>query len=265
MTVQNDEAMDLLRRGFHSVAFQPICELESARVFGYEALMRGPDGTALADPARVFRGVAEEPALLHEVDAACLVAAIRLGRFFTERHALFVNIHGETLMRRQKTAEEIADVVLMLNVPFGSLVLEISETTGHAHVRAIRRSLAALRAAGVRIALDDIGARYAWLHHVLRLEPDFLKIDRQFVRGVSTSQRHRDVIRGIVALGADIGARVIVEGIETADERQALIDTGVKLGQGYLLGRPSPVQQWLPRESSSQARTQVPALLERQS
>lgn len=235
---------DLLQRGFHSVVLQPIRSLEDNSAFGYEALMRGPVGTPLAEPSRIFREGTLPTPLMHELDIACFYSAVRMGRLIAPEQRLFVNMHGETLLRSVSGVDELMKLLDAVAVDPARLVIEISEMTDRSHVRAIGRSLRRLRGAGASIALDDIGARYAWLHHMLWLEPDFLKIDRSFVRGTERSDRRRDLIGGVVRFARGSGAEVIAEGIETDAERDAVRDAGVRLGQGYLLGIPQPAQVW---------------------
>ena len=253
---------DLIRRGFHSVVFQPIRRLKDDSVFGFEALMRGPAGTPLAEPGRIFREGALDRSLLFQLDIACFYSAVRLGRLLDSDQALFINIHGETLLRCANSAAEMLRLLEILGIAPSRLVIEISETTDRSHVRAIRRSLRLLRKLGARIALDDIGARYAWLHHMLWLEPDFLKLDRSFVRGAGREQRRRDLIEGVVAFARGSGAEVVAEGIESIEERDTLSEAGIQLGQGYFLGRPLPAQEWFPPTFESGDPTRVAALVE---
>jgi len=236
---------DLLQRGFHSVVFQPIRRLSNGSLFGFEALMRGPVGTPLAEPSQIFREGALARPLLHQLDIACFYSAVRLGRLVASQHRLFINMHGETLLRSVSATDELFSLLDTLRIPPSQLVIEISEMTDRSHVRAIGRSLRRVRANGASIALDDIGSRYAWLHHMLWLEPDFLKLDRSFVRGVARSQRRRDLIAGMIDFARRSGADVIAEGIEHDEELETLRGCGLSLGQGYLLGIPLPAQECL--------------------
>jgi len=253
---------DLLRRGFHSVVFQPIRLLADNSIFGFEALMRGPAGTPLAEPARIFNNAAIDQRLLHQLDIACFYSAIRLGRLINAPQTLFINMHGETLLRYANGADEVRHLLDSLHIAPSRIVIELSEMTDRAHVRAIGRSLKPLRNDGARLALDDIGARYAWLHHMLWLEPDFLKLDRGFVRGATRSQRRRDLIHGMVGFARGSGAEMIAEGIETPGEYDTLRDAGITLGQGYYLGLPLAVQEWVPVNGATFDSTRVAGLIE---
>lgn len=253
---------DLLRRGFHSVVFQPIRRLADDSILGFEALMRGPAGTPLAEPSRIFRKGALSHFVLHRLDIACFLSAVRLGRLIGGEQLLFVNIHGETLLRHTDGADEVMRLLDLLGIEPRRLVVEISEMTDRVHARSISRSFSSLRKQGIRVALDDIGSRYAWLHHMLWLEPHFLKLDRGFVRGATRSARRRELISGVVGFARGTRAEVIAEGIEDESERRVLVASGVALGQGYLLGAPRPVQEWIPSGAPGTRPTTVAGLIE---
>lgn len=261
MNVQLAAIADLVNRGFHSPVFQPIRRLASRQIVGFEALMRGPEGTELADPANVFRGAADDPVLLHRLDLACLLSAVRLGRVLPEDVVLFVNMRGETLMDLSGNREEVEALLDQLQIDVRRIVVEISELTDSSYVRAMGRSLRPLRNAGMRVALDDVGARFAWLKHMLWLEPDILKIDRYFISGIDRSPRKRRLMTAFVRFCADTGAEIIAEGIETAAEHDAVVEAGVALGQGYLLGRPEAIQTWMPAGGATAQRTRVSGLV----
>jgi EAL domain-containing protein (putative c-di-GMP-specific phosphodiesterase class I) len=94
----------------------------------------------------------------------------------------------------------------------------------------------------VRLSVDDAGSGFASLRHILRLEPDFIKLDRSWVHGVDTDPARQAMIAGLRHFADQTGAQLIAEGIERDEERAALITLDVDLGQGYLLGRPAPVE-----------------------
>jgi EAL domain-containing protein (putative c-di-GMP-specific phosphodiesterase class I) len=261
MNVQPAAIADLLDRGFHSPAFQPICRLVTQQIVGFEALMRGPQGTELAEPAIVFQSAAADHDLLLRLDIACLLSAVSLGRVLPDDVLLFVNVRGETLIDLAGGRREVESLLDQLQIDVRRIVLEISELTDDSYVRSITRSLKPLRSAGMRVALDDVGARYAWLKHMLWIEPDILKVDRYFVHRIDCSPRKRNLIASFVRFCADTGAEMIAEGIETTAEHAALVEAGVPLGQGYLLGRPQAIQAWMPPGDETATRARVSALV----
>ena len=164
------------------MAFQPIVETRTSRNIGYEALLRGPKGTPLARPGLLF-GKPETLSgeVLRQLDLACVESALRSGRPLPKDTKLFINVHGGTTYM---DGQELFSLMDTLEVDPTRVVLEVSETIDAAHVKAIGKFLVPFRKRGVQVALDDVGVRYAWLHHLLYLEPEYFKIDRAFVKNV---------------------------------------------------------------------------------
>lgn len=240
------EVEDLLSRGFYSIAFQPVKAVDTGETFGYEGLLRGPENTPLSTPQRLFHEPDFiEKGVLHRLDQACLERAIRSGRSLARQGCLFLNVHGETLLALARGRHEIFALCWALQIPPGNLVLEISETTDRVHVRTIAKSLRAFKDLGIRVALDDVGARYAWLHHMLWLEADFIKLERRFLRGLHQDARKQDLVHAMTQFAIRMGARLIAEGVECEAQWTTLQALGVHFAQGYWIGRPEPAEHWL--------------------
>jgi EAL domain-containing protein (putative c-di-GMP-specific phosphodiesterase class I) len=213
------------------LAFQPIVNVRTHRVFGYEALLRS-----------------SEPTLQHAgllLDAALQLGRIeQLGRSVRELAAetiptappdvlVFVNLH----------ATELSDPLLVdPNSPLSRhaerVVLEITERAPLGSVRDARRRVAALRELGYRIAVDDLGAGYSGLGTFAQLEPEFVKFDMDLVRDVHVTPTKQKVIRSLAALAREMGMLVVAEGVERREERDVLIELGCELLQGFLFARP---------------------------
>jgi EAL domain-containing protein (putative c-di-GMP-specific phosphodiesterase class I)/CheY-like chemotaxis protein len=214
-------------------AFQPIVTMPSRTLFGYEALLRSSE-PSLARP----------PDLL---DAAARLGRLHeLGRVMRGRVAeafggappglIFVNLHPLELNDSQLFAAESP-----LSTIASRVVLEITERASLDEVDALGSKLSKLRSLGYRIALDDLGAGYAGLSSVSRLEPDFVKLDMSLIRDIDRSARKRALVRGIGRIcSRDLGMQVICEGVERAEESETLIEDGFDLMQGYLFGKPAP-------------------------
>jgi EAL domain-containing protein (putative c-di-GMP-specific phosphodiesterase class I) len=141
-----------------------------------------------------------------------------------------------------------ASRLLDSGLPLDRLVIEITEHVAISDYNLQNEALKSLRDRGVRLAVDDTGAGYASLSHVLQLRPDIIKIDRSLIAGVATDPARRSLVTALVLLALDIGATVTGEGIEELAELDMLATLGVDHAQGYLLGRPTidPAawQQW---------------------
>ena len=222
-------------------AYQPIVAARTGALFGVEALLR-TDEPSLRSPVAVI-----------EV-AGRLLRLRELGRR-TRRHAaegigperrgmfLFVNLHPDDLFDDDLVAADTPLARIASRV-----VLEITERAALPSTQALSDRLAALRALGFRFAIDDIGAGYSGLNSFAEVAPEVVKIDMALVRGVDQSTIRQRTIRSICNLCHDCGSLVIGEGVETAEERAALLDLGCDLLQGYLIARPD---RDLPRWRSS--------------
>jgi len=242
-----DEVASLLARGFLSMAFQPIVELSSGRRLGFEALLRGPRGTALSMPETLFgRGHALEDGVLRQLDLACVDSALRSGRALPRGSQLFINIQAGTMSLDGDALFSLMDA---LEVDPAGVILEISESLDGEHARAIAKSLVPFRRRGIRLALDDVGARYPWLHHLLHLAPEWIKVDRSFVKNVHRNPRMAGILLGLQDLSRRLGARVIAEGVETPEDERTIAELGIPFAQGFRFGRPAPAESWLDGEA----------------
>ena len=214
-------------QAFHPV-FQPIVDLKTGTVLGYEALTRFDDGVP---PDRVFAmaagcesGIALEVATIK----AALLAAERL----PVRSRLHLNVSPALVLGTETLGRA-------LRGSHHELVLEITE---HEQVADYAKLCDAVRDLDVpvRIAVDDAGAGFASLRHILELEPEVVKLDRAIVAGIDLDPARQALVAGMVHFANGIGALLVGEGIETAEERDTLIRLGAGAGQGFLLGRPAP-------------------------
>jgi EAL domain-containing protein (putative c-di-GMP-specific phosphodiesterase class I)/cellulose synthase/poly-beta-1,6-N-acetylglucosamine synthase-like glycosyltransferase len=203
--------------------FQPIFDLESGDVVGYEALTRFADGSSpqggLAEAAAHGMGI--------DLDAALVRAALASATALPEGTWLAVNVSAE-LLRRPRVLEP-----LLAEAGSRPLVLDVSD--------ADRLDVAGLPD-GVRIAIDDAGAGYDTLARLESVKPQFVKLGRAALAGVESEGARRAAIRSLVDFARDNDCTIIAEGIETAGQRDALVDCGVPLGQGFYLGRPAPAE-----------------------
>jgi EAL domain-containing protein (putative c-di-GMP-specific phosphodiesterase class I) len=207
--------------------FQPIVDLTTGRAVAYEALARFGAGTR---PDVAF-ALAREHGAGPELEAAALRAAFR-------RH----DAHRDVLLSVNVSASALdhPDVRGALPQDLSGVIVEITENELVTAESKLLAPLAALRARGARIAVDDAGAGYASLRQTVALAPDLIKLDRALVAGVHRDPAKAALIRALVALGRDLDARVCAEGIEELEELLALADLDVALGQGFHLARPAP-------------------------
>ncbi len=222
------------------MAYQPIVRMSERVAYGYEALMRSDEKT-LPHPGAVL-DAAERLGRVADVGRRVRALAPTPMGSCDSRSLLFVNLHASDL-----TDDALADPDTPLAAMASRVVLEITERASLDEVLDVRSRIAALRALGFRIAIDDLGAGYAGLTSFASLEPEFVKIDMSLVRGVDASTTKQKLVRSVVSLCGDLGMQVIAEGVETVAERDALLSLGCDLLQGYLLarpGKPFPALTW---------------------
>ena len=226
---RHGQVSSLLESGLFSVALQPIVSLHDDRRIGVEALARFP--AEHGSPASVF-ATAEDVGLTLELEILAASKALRLAPVLDEHEFLSINMSPRSIVH-PGWLDAVPDL------DHSRLVLEMTEHQAIDGYDELKSCLRELRGRGVRLAIDDVGAGYASLHHVLQLHPDIVKIDRNLVAGAHRNPAQRSVIRGFVALAADIGATVVGEGVEEAADLAVLRELGVNAAQGYLLGRPT--------------------------
>ena len=205
--------------------FQPIVELHAGAVVGYEALSRFSDDRR---PDVVF-ALATRAGLGIELEAATLSAAISATAVLPSEAYLSVNVSPAFI-----GSGELEPLLVGLERP---VVLEITEHVVIDDYVALRRHLRVL-GRRVRLAVDDAGAGYASLRHILELKPDFVKLDVGLVRRIDADPARQALIAGIGYFAARRKVRIIAEGIETATELETLRGLGISHGQGHLLGHP---------------------------
>ena len=222
-----------------------VAVLDDGRIVGYEALLRWRHpqrGLLMPDS---FLSVAEESGLSEQIDwlvfeRVCQVApALTAGGCFVGINLSGRHFHSADLGGR------LLDLFEAHGVLPGNIRVEVTEHVLLDNPALVKRTLQKLRGAGVTIALDDFGTGYSSLSYLHQFPLQALKIDRSFVSELTTSTGSGAVVRAILALAGSLGMQVIAEGIETDEQRSALLKLGCELGQGFLLGQPQPVNRWI--------------------
>ncbi|MDQ5873058.1 MAG: EAL domain-containing protein, partial [Acidobacteriota bacterium] len=215
-------------------AFQPLRHLSDDVVIGWEALIRGPHGTPFEAPNVLFE-VARENGMEVELETLCLETIFgSLPRAVTSRR-LFVNASSRLLCHPVFLDERN---LAGINRSHKDVVIEISEKE-MVDYSSFGGILATVRGAGLKIAIDDAGSGYSGLEAILQLKPDYIKVADSLVRHLEDDPIKREIITSLASIGRRIDATVVAEGIERAEEKDALLSLGIEYGQGYLLGRPS--------------------------
>lgn len=217
-----------------SAAFQPIFDVETGTIVGAEALariarlpVRGADSW-FAEAAAVGLG--------SELELAAVAAALEAMTEVPPHAFVAINVSPQTVA-------EPAFEELMGSAPGERIVIEITEQAAVEDYAALNAVLNRLRGAGVRIAVDDVGAGIASLHHVVMLAPEFLKIDRSLTEGVESDPARHAVVAALTSCASHLGATVVAEGVAATDQLKELIRLGVDLVQGFLLAEPGSLAE----------------------
>ncbi len=220
-----------------TMAFQPIVDIQTGRVFAYEALVRGADGQSAGD---VLASVDAD--MIYKFDQACRVTAIELaGRLFapdgTEK--LSINFMPGAVYEPDACIRASLTAARRSGFDPRRLMFEFTEDERMRDVAHVRHIVEAYQARGFTTAIDDFGAGYAGLGLLADLRPDMLKLDMALIRDIDTSVARQVIVANVVRIADELGVGCIAEGIETAAELQTLKSVGIRLCQGYLLAKPA--------------------------
>jgi len=218
---------DILARLAFSIVFQPIVELPGRRVVGYEALTRFHDGVR---PDVRFRE-AEGAGLGEDYEAATMELALAAAAALPPEMMLTVNASPDFVLRGGRLGQLLAK-------PVWPVVLELTEHSRIDDYDALRSALHALNS-GIRVAVDDAGAGFSSLRHILELKPAFAKLDMAIVQGIEHDTVRQALVAGLAYFARHSDCSLIAEGVETAAEAATLERLGIGLAQGYLFGLPA--------------------------
>jgi len=218
------------------MAFQPIVDVQQGRVWGYEALVRGPDGESAYS---VLSQLTDDQ--LYRFDQAARVLAIETaGRLFDDPAArLSINFMPNAVYEPRACIQKSLAAAKRASFPAQNLMFEFTENermAEPAHVESIIRTYKEL---GFWTAFDDFGAGYAGLSLLARLQPNLIKIDMELVRNIDASQPKQVIIAGIAAIARQLGIELLAEGVETEAELIVLRAAGISLLQGYYFAKPA--------------------------
>lgn len=224
--------------------FQPIFDLEQNAPLGYEALLRAFDqkGGAIAPPA-AFRH-AEVAERLVKFDRLCrTLHTLNYLNMGTRNSLLFLNVHPELLVAVNSHGKVFEHVLHQHDVPTNEVVIEIHESAV-SEEKLLAAAIANYRERGYKIAIDDFGKEHSNLERLWTLSPEYVKLDGGIIQQAEVNPGLQRILPKLVEIIRDLGAEVIVEGVETNEQLELARYAGVHLIQGYLLGRPAAAETW---------------------
>lgn len=215
------------------IVYQPIVELRGRKVVGYEALSRfGGDPQS---PPDVWFAAARTAGLGTNFEVGAVSRALDVpAEMISDRH-LSVNVSPDTLCA-PRLLETLAPRANEMRV-----IVELTEHEGIDDYERLAAAVTQLRGIGVSLAVDDAGAGFSSMRHILDLRPEMIKLDRSLISQIAGDPGRRALVVALRTFGEQVGAELCAEGIETAEEARILEDLGIVLGQGFHLGRPGPL------------------------
>lgn len=228
-----------LEQGGLRIVFQPILDLGTMEVHGYEALARGPEGSPIGGADGLF-AAAEKAGVRSWLVDLCLQRALELASLrLNPGVRLFLNADLRSLDRLIQPDGPLALALASTGLSASQVVIEVSERQPYEQPRQMRQIRQTLRHLGFSLAMDDFGTAYSCYQQLLALEPEYIKIDLTLVRGLHRDRHRYALIAGLALYGRACGVRLVAEGIETEEELRALRELGVDYGQGYWLAPPA--------------------------
>ena len=236
----------ILQPGGITPLFQPIVRLASSqegpKIIGVECLSRGPKGTNFESASILFDYVRLKREEI-VVDHACISAALDQASALPRELHIGLNVHASTLGRDVSFVSFLCDAAERNDIPMSRLTVEVVEHAPPWDNGSFIAAIAALRAAGAKVAVDDVGLGQSNFKMLIDVSPDFLKLDRYFVDRCLGDPKRQAVISAVARLAGEFGAEVVAEGVEEAAVIPVLHRFGIHLMQGYYFAEPMPAAQ----------------------
>lgn len=218
--------------------FQPIIETKTGEIYGYEALSRGVlKNGEIMNPEELF-SKAKEMDLMFYLDRVCREASIRAASKHGIKKKLFINFIPTAIYEPELCLQSTAKVLAEENIESHQVVFEVVETEKVVDFKHLNKILDYYKNKGYSTALDDLGSGYADIGSLLKLNPDYMKIDMSIIRNIHMDSKKQEVLDSFIYNGKKMGVTILAEGIETLEEYNYLKNKEVNLMQGYLFGKP---------------------------
>ncbi|WP_235852033.1 EAL domain-containing protein [Niallia nealsonii] len=224
------------------VLAQPILDMETKEVRACEMLTRGPCGTSLESPLRLF-SIAKQMKCLYDLEMIVLDKTLEQIKSTTWKQDIFINFTPLTIGNHRFVRELMKKMKKYKEITPKRITIEVTERESIEGLQYFIPNLRSLREMGFRIAVDDTGSGYASLHSINEIMPDIIKIDRSVIQNIDKSSVKESMLKGILLIAKEIGSIVVAEGIENEEEALVLSRYNIDLAQGYFYGRPASLNR----------------------
>ncbi|MGD7043464.1 EAL domain-containing protein [Jeotgalibacillus proteolyticus] len=241
--IQNRETIDFIQNGKFVSHLQPIVNVQSGDVYAYESLLRSNDPSKSISPFELFK-VANSTGFHSLLDQRAREEAIKAKKMHIEAGIKsFINFLPSTIYNPEYCLKHTFNIVKKYDIDPEDLVFEVVETEKITDVDHLKSVFNTYKREGIKVALDDVGAGFSTIDMLKLLEPDYVKIDRSFVSFCDTDEEKQAFLKEIRQTSANLGIKVLAEGIERKEELEICQKLGLDLCQGYLFGKPSESAQ----------------------
>ena len=216
-----------------TMAFQPIVDVRERRVFAYEALVRGCDGTGAE---AILRQITDDNRYVF--DQSCRVKAVELAARLGIECFVSINFLPNAVYQAATCIRATLDAARRFNFPTRQLIFEITESEELVDKEHLKSIIREYKRQGFKTAIDDFGAGYSGLNLLAEFQPDIIKLDMALVRAVDSDPVRQAIVQGILGVCRALNIEVIAEGVETTAEFALLRGMGIHLVQGFLCARP---------------------------
>jgi EAL domain-containing protein (putative c-di-GMP-specific phosphodiesterase class I) len=230
---------DELTAGEFFVEFQPIFDLKSGGILGYEGLMRGRGAEGMARLAADIFPAAESLHLERTFERFSWTCVLESAHALPAESLLFLNVNPRLIERTENALVALGEEMDRRGLPFSRLVIDLVEVETLPAPPDLASALTVPRDLGAVIALDDVTSGYGTLQFCHALQPEFIKVDSEVTRGIARDPRRRAILRFLADLGKEFAFTLVAEGIEVAEDLDVCATEGVGAAQGYFLARPA--------------------------
>ncbi|OCL28084.1 hypothetical protein U472_02485 [Orenia metallireducens] len=217
--------------------FQPIIDLKDGQILGYEALSRGPEGSELESPYKLFN-LARKHNMLFTLEQVCREKALLNSKTIISGGKLFLNVDPGVIYDNNFKSGITKEIIDNIHISQEDIVIELTETTCIDDYNSFRLALDHYKQQGYQIAIDDTGAGYSGLQSIVSISYNYIKLDRSLIQDIDKEPIKQALLETFMRFSRKINSKVIAEGIETMAELDTLLAMGVDYGQGYLIARP---------------------------
>ncbi|WP_273131295.1 EAL domain-containing protein [Metabacillus sp. HB246100] len=234
----HEKTVNLIKYGQFESYLQPILNVATGEIYGYEALLRAKDQSIF--PSQLFE-VARKTEMHSMLDKkAREVALYAKSKKIPKGVKVFINFLPSTIYNPNHCLKHTFELVEKFNIDPRDLVFEVVETEKIENISHLKSIFQTYRSHGMKVALDDVGAGYSTLDMLTKLRPDYIKVDRQYITDCHLNKESQTFLQGVITLAKELHITVLAEGIEQEQEYEYLKNQGISLAQGYYIGKPSP-------------------------